>query len=843
MFTLDDDIMRQLRATFKVEAAEHIQAMNRVLLALEENPEGEERNKLLEEIFREAHSLKGAAGAADFPEVESTAHKLESAFGAAKSGKIKLTRDLCDVLYEGIDAVSVIVNAALEEREHGLDLENLHVRLAAVEQGRVIPRFGSTELAEIAPPDTPLTPSGPPPRSGGHTPEGCPGDGQGVLGTASQPHPFEEPQPYPLRVPQGQPIAATNPVAEATLAARSVPGAVATPRAAPSEPKAKAPKKDERKRSAASPIIEETIRVSTNKIDSLMTQAGELLVAGLKIDQRLHDVEDIGHSIEEWNREWLKARSTHSNLLHNTEHEVIRPLVKLLDMNQERLRVLSTQVVELRRGFSSDALHLSRVTSDMGEEVMKVRMLPVSTVFDAFPRLVRDVARELGKEAELEMEGGETELDRKVLEQMKDPLMHLLRNSVDHGVERPEERLKAGKPREGHVTARAFQKGNNIVIEVTDDGGGINRAKLKQAAIKNGVISADEAETMSDDEALRLIFAPGLSTSAMITDISGRGVGMDVVRKNVEALQGLVDVESVFGQGTTITLTLPLTLATTQELLVQVNDQTYGIPISAVERIQRIGKEDISSVEGRQAMVVNNEPVSVVSLAGILELPERRKEETQEADDKTPVVILRSGRKRIAFLVNAVVGQQESVVKSLGKQLARVRNVAGATILGTGQVIMTLNPSDLMKSARIVGGEQAIALQHTAAVENKKAQQPTIMVVDDSLSTRTLEKNILESSGYKVMLAADGMEAMSFLNTNGGVNLVVSDVLMPRMGGFELTAAIRRDPKLKKIPVILVTALDSRADKERGIESGADAYIVKSNFDQANLLQTIAQLV
>jgi two-component system chemotaxis sensor kinase CheA len=232
-----------------------------------------------------------------------------------------------------------------------------------------------------------------------------------------------------------------------------------------------------------------------------------------------------------------------------------------------------------------------------------------------------------------------------------------------------------------------------------------------------------------------------------------------------------------------------------------------------------------------------------VSLARILELPERQKEDTREADDKIPVVILRSGRKRIAFLVDAVVGQQESVVKSLGKQLARVRNVAGATILGTGQVIMTLNPSDLMKSARIVSGGQAIALQQTAAVEDKKAPQTTIMVVDDSLSTRTLEKNILESSGYKVMLAADGMEAMSLLNTNGGINLVVSDVLMPRMGGFELTVAIKGDPKLKKIPVILVTALDSRADKERGIESGADAYIVKSNFDQANLLQTIAQLV
>jgi two-component system chemotaxis sensor kinase CheA len=287
-------------------------------------------------------------------------------------------------------------------------------------------------------------------------------------------------------------------------------------------------------------------------------------------------------------------------------------------------------------------------------------------------------------------------------------------------------------------------------------------------------------------------------------------------------------------------LTLPLTLATTQELLVQVDDQTFGIPISAVETILRIQRKDISTVGGRQAIAVDDEPVSLVRLAQVLERPDPVQQ--VGADQKVPVVILGSAKKRIAFWVDAVVGRHESVIKSLGKQLARVRNVAGVTILGTGQVIMALNPADLIKSARQMEG-RAIAGRQVRSPNGKTAKQSTILIVDDSLSTRTMEKSILETAGYKVVVATDGLEAMSILQSNGGCDLIVSDVLMPRMGGFDLTAAVKGTPHFKKIPVVLVTSLESRADKERGIEVGADAYIVKSNFDQANLLQTIAQLI
>lgn len=769
MVMLDDDIMRQLRATFKMEAKEHIQAMNRVLLALEDDPPEDERAELLEEIFREAHSLKGSAGAADVPEIEGIAHRLESVFSVAKSGELELTPELCDVLYEGIDAAEVIVATTLEGEPHDLSLDALHGRLDAAEKGEAIP--GSAAQA------------------------------------ATDPGPGEDEAPSAKAMDNG---------------------------ANSSQEKGRRAKSSK----ALSQGTEESIRVSTDKLDSLMTQAGELMVAGLKIDQRLKELEEITHATEDWNREWLKIRAAHSQLLHENGDERIRPLLRFLNENEQVLKELATEVSDLWRGLSRDALLLSRVTSDVSEEVMKVRMLPIATVLNIFPRMVRDLARQKDKDVELVIEGAETELDRNVLEEIKDPLVHLVRNAVDHGIESPEEREAAGKPRVGTVTVKAYQKGSNIVVEVSDDGAGIDVEEVKRAAAKSKVLPQEELEAISDEQAMQLIFASGVSTSKMITETSGRGVGMDVVRKNVEALHGHVDVSSTLGEGTTTTLTLPLTLATTQELLVRVRDQTFGIPISAVERIQRIQPESIATVEGKEAIIVNGQPISLVYLCDVLEMP--KEERALNPKEKIPVVILGAGRWRIAFLVDAVVGQQESVVKSLGRQLSRVRNVAGATILGTGQVIMTLNPSDLLKSARGAAGKTDIAARIEQA-QHEEEERTTVLVVDDALATRNLEKNILETVGYDVRVAADGVEALSILQSNG-CDVVVSDVVMPNMDGFELTAAVRQDSQMADTPVILVTSLESEEDKERGLEVGADAYIVKSAFEQETLLDAVRQL-
>ncbi len=758
MAMLDDDIMQQLRATFKVEAAEHIQAMNRVLLALEKDPEEQERAEFMEEIFRDAHSLKGAAGAAAFGEVEAVAHRLESVFDEIRNGGIELGPDLCDVLYDGIDATEIIIEASFENRPHGLDLPDLYARLESAQQGQA-------------------------------------------------------PGPSTVDRPTSEEI--------------------------DSQTESKADTQSHKTRKGNTPRPTETIRVDTDKLDSLMTQAGELLVAGLKIDQCLSGVQSIGHSVEDWTREWLKFKAAYSHLLHEDRYEEAAPLLKFLDLNQQKLKTLAAQLGNLRRSFSHDALHLSRVTSDLGGGVTKLRMLPVSTIFDTFPRLVRDLARDKGKEVDLLVRGAETELDRKMLQEIKDPLTHIMRNSVDHGIEPPEKRVQIGKPAQGTITVEAFQKGSSILIRVTDDGAGIDVERVKQTALTQGLITADEMQTMSDEAARQLIFASGLSTSPTITETSGRGVGMDVVRKNIEGLHGRVDVDSTLGQGTRITLTLPLTLTATQTLLVQVGEQVYGVPISAVERIRRIRLQDVSAVEGKEAIVVNDEPVSLAYLSDILELPYQERAITP--DEKLLTVILGTGKQRIAFLVDGVVGQQDSVVKSLGKQLSRVRNVAGATILGTGQVVMILNPLDLVKSVRRLKNWTTITAQ-ASRTQTEMSRRATILVVDDSLITRHLEKNILEAAGYEVQVAKDGVDALGVLLSED-CDLVVSDIAMPRMDGFELTASLRGNPRFRETPVVLVTALDSREDKERGIEVGADAYIVKGEFDQGSLLQTVEQLI
>lgn len=825
MAMVDEDILTLLRATFRVEAAEHIQAMNRVLLALERNPPQEERAELVEEIFREAHSLKGASNAAGFGEVEATAHRLESVLGAVRSGKIELSAALCDVLYETIDALGVMVEAALANVPHGLELADLHARLEAARLGQLpspppapAPEVERQVVARLSSPPEPL------PSPDAESPA--------AVEPMPAPAPVQAVPPSPTEPPGGaEPMPPSTPAQPVRLS----PSPAQTPR-----PEARLPLK--RRPIGFGAAGEETIRVSTGKIDFLMNQAGELLVAGLRIGQHLKTIEDLTRTVEEWNREWLKTRSSYNHLLYEDVPDEVKQLLRFLEVTQRRHKTLMLQMGNLRQSFSRDVRFLSRVSNEMGEGVMEVRMLPLSMLFDAAPRIVRDLARERGKEIEVQIKGADTELDRRVLEEIKDPLMHILRNCVDHGIESPQKRDQVGKFRQGTITIHAFREGNNIIISVADDGAGIDVEKVKRAALKMGIIQEEDLETMSDEEAMQLIFVSGVSTSPVITDTSGRGVGMDVVRKNVEALHGNVSVRSTPGKGTVVTLTLPLTLATTQELLVKVQGRIFGIPVSAVERIMRVRRGEVATLEGGEAITVGGDPVSLMPLASVLELDG----ETRDLPERALAVVLSAGKQRIAFLVDDILGQQDSVIKSLGKQLARVRNVAGATTLGgTGQVVITLNPSDLVKSARLQQGASPVAARASSVelqTAGREAQKPTILVADDSLIAFTLIKRVLETAGYNVRVATDGLEALEVLRS-GGCNLLISDVVMPRLNGFELTAAVRNDPKLKDLPVILVTSLESREDKERGIEVGANAYIVKSAFDQGNLLRTIEQLI
>jgi two-component system chemotaxis sensor kinase CheA len=468
-------------------------------------------------------------------------------------------------------------------------------------------------------------------------------------------------------------------------------------------------------------------------------------------------------------------------------------------------------------------------------------MLPFSSLMEPFPRMIRDVCREQGKEAELKVEGGDVEIDKRILEQLKDPLIHLVRNSIDHGMERPAERERLGKPRKGTLHLSIAQvESSKVEIIITDDGRGIDFLKVKLAAIKAGTLSQDDASRLGQDDLARLIFRSGVSTSPIITDLSGRGLGLAIVLERVEELGGSVSVSTIEGKGSTFRLVLPLSLATFRGTFVEAGGQLFVIPTINVERVLRMKVGDVGTIENRESIVLDGRAVSLARLDRALQLPAAALPKDPKA--ALPVVVVASGDRRIAFTIDRVLFEREVLVKSLGRQLVRIRNIAAATVLGSGRVVPILNVRDLLASAiNFSGGIPGTAAAIPASGVDTRPTK-SILVVEDSITSRMLIKNILESAGYHVATAVDGQDGLTTLKT-APFNLVVSDVQMPRMDGYELTSRIRQDKALAELPVILVTSLGSREDRERGIEAGASAYIIKTSFDQGNLLETVKRLI
>jgi two-component system chemotaxis sensor kinase CheA len=412
-----------------------------------------------------------------------------------------------------------------------------------------------------------------------------------------------------------------------------------------------------------------------------------------------------------------------------------------------------------------------------------------------------------------------------------------VRNCIDHGIEKPEERLRLKKALSGKIQiVISHTNSKKVEIIISDDGAGIDFEKIKSSAVRLGIISQEDAGKLEDQKVISLIFQSGVSASPIITDISGRGLGLAIVREKVEKLGGSVSCETKTGAGTTFRIILPLTIATYRGILIRLNENLFVLPAVHMDSVKRIKADGIKTVENRETISLNGSAVSLVHLSAVLEIPQ--KERNDESREFIQAVILSSADKRIAFRVDEVLNEQEVLVKSLGKQLSRVRNIAGATILGAGKIAPILNISDLMKSA------VKVSVSPVAVVREKeiKAKRKSVLIVEDSITSRTLLKNILETSGFDVKTTVDGIDAFTILKT-GDFDIVVSDVDMPRMNGFDLTAKIRSDKKFADLPVVLVTALESREDRERGIDVGANAYIIKSSFDQSNLIETIKRLI
>ncbi|HEY4367705.1 MAG TPA: response regulator [Steroidobacteraceae bacterium] len=714
----EDEFLRTLRATFKVEAEEHLQMIATGLLELENAPGPDAQRTTIEKVFRAAHSLKGAARAVNLLQIESLCQSLEEVFAAWKSGKEVPTPQALDAAHRMLDAVSA--NAA------------------------------------------------------------APSDQTSVQGDTE---------------PTTRPAAANT--AEKTAAA-------------------------------------DTVRITVAKLDASLLEAEEMLTAKLAASQRAIELGALLGQFEPWRRQWIKFQPQARKLRTQPGQA---GLAEFFEWSHDYVRSLESKVASLRRAAEQDRLTVGKLVDDLLADSKKLRMLPFATLGALFPKLVRDLCRDQGKQAELVVRGEEVEIDKRILEELKDPLIHLLRNCVDHGIETPERRQEKGKPARARIALDvSIANGDQVHILVSDDGAGIDVERLKAAAAKRGLLAADAAGQIGTAEALALIFEPDISTSPIVTQLSGRGLGLAIVREKTEKLGGRVTVDSVAGAGTTIRIFLPVTLATFRGILIDVANQVFALPTAEVERVVRFKPEDVQTVEGRETLALNGRAVALARLADVLHLTAAQA--PAEPAGATPAIILGTGEHRMALAVDAVLDEQEILIKQFSKPLLRVRNIAGATVLGSGEVAPVLNVADLLKSARKAGASmQAMTRMPAASVAAK-----SILLSEDSITSRLLLKGILESAGYVVTTAVDGLDALTTLRT-GQFDLLVSDVEMPRLNGFDLTARVRADRKFAELPVILVTALETREDRERGIDVGANAYLVKSSFDQSNLLEAVRRLI
>ncbi|EGK8097258.1 hybrid sensor histidine kinase/response regulator [Campylobacter lari] len=467
---------------------------------------------------------------------------------------------------------------------------------------------------------------------------------------------------------------------------------------------------------------------------------------------------------------------------------------------------------------------LSIVTTDIQLAVMKTRMQPIAKVFNKFPRVVRDLGRELGKQMELEISGEETELDKSIVEEIGDPIMHMIRNSCDHGIEDPATRVANGKPEKGTVNLKAYNEGNHIVVEIADDGKGLDADALKSKAIEKNLITEREADQMSDKEAFALIFKPGFSTAAKITNVSGRGVGMDVVKTNIEKLNGVIEIDSELGKGTVMKLKIPLTLAIIQSLLVGTQEEFYAIPLASVLETVRVPIDDIYTIEGKNVLRLRDEVLSLVRLSDVFGV-----KQVLENTDQTYVVVIGVAESKLGIIVDTLVGQEEIVIKSMGEYLQNIQGIAGATIRGDGRVTLIIDVAAMMDIAKEIKVDIKAQIEAQAKkVVKEKPSDYTVLIVDDSKMDRNIMQKSLEPLGVSIIEATNGVEALNTIKSGEhDIDAVLIDIEMPRMDGYTLAGEIRKYSKYKNLPLVAVTSRTSKSDRLRGVEVGMTEYITK----------------
>ncbi|WRD73746.1 chemotaxis histidine kinase/response regulator CheAY2 [Helicobacter pylori] len=784
------DDLQEIMEDFLIEAFEMNEQLDQDLVELEHNPEDLD---LLNRIFRVAHTIKGSSSFLNLNILTHLTHNMEDVLNRARKGEIKITPDIMDVVLRSIDLMKTLL---VTIRDTGSDTNNGKENEIeeAVKQLQAITSQnleGAKEGTKEAPKE----------------------EVKEEVKKEAKKENIKENQENKAKAPTAKNFASDNPLADepdldyTNMSAEEVEAEIErllnkrqeadkerraqkkqeakpkqevapkteTPKAPKTETKAKA-KTDTEENKAPSIGVEQTVRVDVRRLDHLMNLIGELVLGKNRLIRIYGDVE------ERYDGE------------------------KFLE--------------ELNQVVSS----ISAVTTDLQLAVMKTRMQPVGKVFNKFPRMVRDLSRELGKSIELIIEGEETELDKSIVEEIGDPLIHIIRNSCDHGIEPLEERRRLNKPETGKVQLSAYNEGNHIVIKISDDGKGLDPVMLKEKAVEKGVISERDAEGMSDREAFNLIFKPGFSTAKVVSNVSGRGVGMDVVKTNIEKLNGIIEIDSEVGVGTTQKLKIPLTLAIIQALLVGVQEEYYAIPLSSVLETVRISQDEIYTVDGKSVLRLRDEVLSLVRLSDIFKV-----DAILESNSDVYVVIIGLADQKIGVIVDYLIGQEEVVIKSLGYYLKNTRGIAGATVRGDGKITLIVDVGAMMDMAKSIKVNITTLMNESENTKSKNSPSDYIVLaIDDSSTDRAIIRKCLKPLGITLLEASNGLEGLEMLkNGDKTPDAILVDIEMPKMDGYTFASEVRKYNKFKNLPLIAVTSRVTKTDRMRGVESGMTEYITK----------------
>ena len=764
------DDMKEIMEDFLIEAFELIEQIDHDLVELEANPEDLE---LLNRIFRVAHTVKGSSSFLNFDVLTELTHHMEDVLNKARKGELKITPDIMDVVLESVDMMKGLLESIRDngsDAAAGIDIKNICVRLTQISEGEAPSAAAEAPSAPAPEPVKEPEPAVP-------AEEAAPEVSDAELSKLSDSEVEAEIERLlKVRKAEDQARRASKGIApkspeEIAPAASAAPAPA--PKPAPSRER-DADKKVPAASSSSAVAQEQTIRVEVKRLDHLMNLIGELVLGKNRLLKIYDDVEE------------------------RYEGE------KFLE--------------ELNQVVSS----LSLVTTDIQLAVMKTRMLPIAKVFNKFPRMIRDLSRDLGKQIDLEISGEETELDKSIVEEIGDPLVHIIRNSCDHGIEDPETRKAMGKPEKGLVQLKAYNEGNHIVVEIVDDGKGLDADMLKSKSIEKGIITEREADAMSEKEAFGLIFRPGFSTAAKVTNVSGRGVGMDVVKTNIEKLNGIIDIESEVGKGTVMKLKIPLTLAIIQSLLVGTQEEFYAIPLASVLETVRVPIDDIYTIDGKNVLRLRDEVLSLVRLSDVFGV-----EKVFDGGDHTYVVIIGVAEAKLGIIVDTLVGQEEIVIKSMGDYLQNIPGIAGATIRGDGRVTLIIDVGAMMEMAKDIKVDIRAEIEDSTKAKEKPSDYK-VLIVDDSKMDRTIMQKALEPTGVTIIEATNGVEALNIIKSGEhSFDAILIDIEMPRMDGYTLAGEIRKYSKYRNLPLIAVTSRTSKTDRLRGVEVGMTEYITK----------------